>query len=95
MKSNTLTLNATTDSTQMTNMDFRHYIMSDVVGRGHHSVDSDLISKIFSSGKGELTPADHDFVQRRFKSWCDYHGVKLNFHVDTRTGRVVRYDLTV
>lgn len=78
-----------------TNLDFKHYIMDDIVMMGTTTVAADVIDKVFGVRKEHMTVSDMDFTQRRFRRWCEYHGVSVNTKTDTKTGKPTSYDLSL
>lgn len=78
-----------------TNLDFKHYIMDDIVTTGSATVAAEVINKIFGVRKEATTASDLDFIQRRFRRWCDYHGVRIEVKNDTKTGKPTSYDLSL
>ncbi|SDK76084.1 hypothetical protein SAMN05421823_103490 [Catalinimonas alkaloidigena] len=79
----------------VTSLDFKHYLMDDIVTLGYASVGADVINGIFGLKKGALTMSDLDFIQRRFRRWCEYHGFRVHLKTDSKTGKVTSYDLTL
>ena len=76
-----------------TSLDFKHYLMDDIVTLGYASVGADVINGIFGIKKGALTVSELDFIQRRFRRWCEYHGFRIHLKTDSKTGKITSYDL--